>query len=146
MSLVEHALKKMQEQAKNRDGARQHAEPAPVSRVVDAEAAPRGGNVPVTPQRSVRIDYNALRKAELIPPSSHDRQLGEQSRQIKRPLIALATGRGAARLPAGHLIMLASAVPGEGKTFTSINLAFSMALEKDIRVLLVDADVAKPHI
>jgi exopolysaccharide/PEP-CTERM locus tyrosine autokinase len=42
--------------------------------------------------------------------------------------------------------MMASAMPGEGKTFTSINLAFSMALERDVSVLLVDADVAKPHI
>src|SRR5690606_38566868 len=45
-----------------------------------------------------------------------------------------------------HLIMMTSALPGEGKTFTSISLAFSMALERDIHVLLVDADVAKPHI
>jgi Mrp family chromosome partitioning ATPase len=42
--------------------------------------------------------------------------------------------------------MMASAVPGDGKTFTSINLALSMAREKDTSVVLVDADVAKPHI
>jgi len=41
---------------------------------------------------------------------------------------------------------MASALPSEGKTFTAINLALSMALEKDISVLLIDADVAKPHI
>ena len=34
---------------------------------------------------------------------------------------------------------------GEGKTFSSINLALSMAREKDHSVLLVDADVAKPQ-
>jgi exopolysaccharide/PEP-CTERM locus tyrosine autokinase len=42
--------------------------------------------------------------------------------------------------------MVASAVPGEGKTFTSVNLAMSLAAERDLSVLLVDADVAKPHI
>jgi Mrp family chromosome partitioning ATPase len=42
--------------------------------------------------------------------------------------------------------MVASAVPGDGKTFTSINLAFSMAQERDISVLLIDSDVAKHHI
>jgi receptor protein-tyrosine kinase len=42
--------------------------------------------------------------------------------------------------------MTASALPNEGKTFTSINLAMSLALEQDITVLLVDADVAKRHI
>ena len=37
--------------------------------------------------------------------------------------------------------MVTSALPGDGKTFTSINLALSMALERDVSVLLVDADV-----
>jgi Mrp family chromosome partitioning ATPase len=45
-----------------------------------------------------------------------------------------------------RVIMVASAVPGDGKTFTSINLALSMALERDMSVLLVDSDVAKQHI
>jgi Mrp family chromosome partitioning ATPase len=42
--------------------------------------------------------------------------------------------------------MMASALPGDGKTFTSINLALSMARERDTSVVLIDADVAKPHI
>jgi Mrp family chromosome partitioning ATPase len=42
--------------------------------------------------------------------------------------------------------MVTSALPGDGKTFTSINLTLSMALEHDISVLLIDADVAKRHI
>jgi exopolysaccharide/PEP-CTERM locus tyrosine autokinase len=61
-------------------------------------------------------------------------------------LVANAIGRGTPKLPHGQLIMVASAMPGEGKTFTSLNLAFSMSLEKDAHVLLVDADVAKPHV
>jgi len=70
----------------------------------------------------------------------------QQFRQIKRPLVANALGRGTPQLPNGQLIMLASALPGDGKTFTSVNLALSLAMEKDVRILLVDADVAKPHI
>jgi len=42
------------------------------------------------------------------------------------------------------MIMVTSALPGEGKTFTSINLAMSIAMEMDKTVLLIDADVAKP--
>ena len=42
--------------------------------------------------------------------------------------------------------MMASALPGDGKTFTSINLALSLAREKDTSVVLVDGDAAKPHI
>ena len=42
--------------------------------------------------------------------------------------------------------MVASAVPGEGKTFTSLNLALSMRLEEDVTVLLVDGDVVNPRL
>jgi Mrp family chromosome partitioning ATPase len=40
--------------------------------------------------------------------------------------------------------MVTSALPGEGKTFTAINLALSIAMELDTTVLLVDGDVAHP--
>ena len=40
--------------------------------------------------------------------------------------------------------MVTSALPGEGKTFTSLNLAMSIAMEYDNTVLLVDGDVAHP--
>jgi exopolysaccharide/PEP-CTERM locus tyrosine autokinase len=87
-----------------------------------------------------------LRAAGLIPPENHERRLANEYRHIKRPLVASALGRGGDPLPKGRLIMVASALPGDGKTFTSMNLALSIALEKDVNVLLVDADVAKPHI
>ena len=45
-----------------------------------------------------------------------------------------------------NLIMIASPKPGAGKTFCSVNLAASISLERELNVLLVDADVAKPHI
>jgi protein-tyrosine kinase len=35
---------------------------------------------------------------------------------------------------------------GEGKTFTAINLAMSIAMELDNTVMLVDADVPKPSV
>jgi len=73
-------------------------------------------------------------------------QLARQYRRIKYPLMAQAMGRGVPRTPKGYLIMIASALPGEGKTFTALNLSLSLALEKDIKVLLVDADVAKPQL
>ena len=70
----------------------------------------------------------------------------DQFRVIKRPLIANAMGRGAAPLKHGNLIMVTSALPGEGKSFTSINLAMSIAAELDNTVMLVDADVARPSV
>jgi protein-tyrosine kinase len=96
--------------------------------------------------RNVEISLAALRAAGLLAPEDEGPQMEQQYRRIKRPLIVNASGRGAARLPNGHVIMVASAMPGEGKTFTAINLALSMSREKDVHVLLVDADVAKAHI
>jgi exopolysaccharide/PEP-CTERM locus tyrosine autokinase len=44
------------------------------------------------------------------------------------------------------MVMVTSSLPNEGKTFVSINLALSLSLERDISVVLVDADVAKSHV
>ena len=91
------------------------------------------------------IDVNALRAGGYLPELAKDRQFADHYRRIKRPLIEKAlSGDSAGGEP--RIIMVASAVPGDGKTFTSINLAFSMAHERDISVLLIDSDVAKHHI
>ena len=65
---------------------------------------------------------------------------------MKRPIIRNALGRAGVRVKNGNLVMVTSALPGEGKTFTSLNLALSMAMEVDSTVLLVDGDVAHPAI
>jgi protein-tyrosine kinase len=62
------------------------------------------------------------------------------------PLIANAMGKGAAPIKRGNLIMVTSAISGEGKSFTAINLAMSIAMELDNTVMLVDADVPKPSV
>jgi exopolysaccharide/PEP-CTERM locus tyrosine autokinase len=82
----------------------------------------------------------------VFPPEHQARSLAREYRQIKRPLIDNMLGRGAPAVPHGNLLMVTSAIAGEGKTFTTINLAFSLALEKDVQVVLVDADIPKPHI
>lgn len=94
----------------------------------------------------VSVDKDALRRAGFIASENFERRLAEEYRHIKRPLIASAFGIGAPKVTNGNLIMLASALSGEGKTHTCINLAISMAMEKDRTVLLIDGDVAKPTI
>ena len=42
--------------------------------------------------------------------------------------------------------MVTSALAGEGKSFTAINLAMSIAAELDNTVMLIDADVARPSV
>ncbi|MEO0344818.1 MAG: chromosome partitioning ATPase [Pseudomonadota bacterium] len=94
----------------------------------------------------VDVDREALRQAGLLATVSEQRRIAEQYRQIKRPLLANASSRKVTEVPRGNLIMVGSAIPGEGKTFTCINLALSIALERDWSVVLVDADCSKPHI
>ena len=42
--------------------------------------------------------------------------------------------------------MVTSSLAGEGKSYTSVNLAMSIAAELDNTVMLVDADVARPSV
>lgn len=94
--------------------------------------------------RRVDLDLNALSAAGFIRPDAPRSQLADEYRVVKRPLIDNAMGRGATRIKDGNLIMVTSALPGEGKTFTAANLAMSIAMELDNTVMLVDADVARP--
>jgi exopolysaccharide/PEP-CTERM locus tyrosine autokinase len=107
-------------------------------------------NVPPGPvarsDKLITINQNALRNAGLLPVQEDERRIAAEFRQIKRPLVSAARGRGMPVLPHGRIIVVASALPGEGKTFTSINLTLSLALEKDSSVVLVDGDLAKAHL
>jgi protein-tyrosine kinase len=87
---------------------------------------------------------DSLSAAGIIRPDALRSQLADEFRVIKRPLIDNAMGKGASRVKDGNLVMVASALPGEGKTFTAANLAMSIAMELDTTVMLVDADVARP--
>ena len=87
-----------------------------------------------------------LKKEYLITVGGHERDTSDEYRRIKRPLLDNAFGQGEIAVDRGNLIMVTSSIPGEGKTFTSINLALSMAMERNNTVLLVDADVAKSDV
>jgi protein-tyrosine kinase len=137
MSVIENAIKRLQ-------ASRGTAAPA-LEKSVDQLQQRREPQEPVAPTRTISINPDALRAAGLLPPPHQERELAQQYRHIKRPLINSALGRGTPRLPQGNLVMIASAVPGEGKTFISLNLALSMRLEEDVTVLLVDGDVVNPR-
>ncbi|MCP5214410.1 MAG: tyrosine-protein kinase family protein [Pseudomonadales bacterium] len=91
----------------------------------------------------LNLDLEGLSKLGVIMPDDKRSKIKEEYKHIKRPLLQKAA---AADLDKSHknLIMVTSAYSGEGKTFSSLNLAMSIAVERDRRVLLVDADVVKP--
>ena len=99
------------------------------------------------PPAGVRvIDLARLEANGFVTPASGESGLLHEFRVMKRPLIQNALGRSAAPLQNANLIMVTSSLPGEGKSFVSVNLAMSIAMEVDCRVLLVDGDVLKPSI
>lgn len=92
------------------------------------------------------IDEQNLVHRGLLAPLDHAVPVAVEFRRIKRPIIDNALKHAADHVDHLNLIMIASAQPGAGKTFCSVNLAASLSLERELNVLLVDADVAKPHI
>jgi protein-tyrosine kinase len=97
--------------------------------------------------RFAKIDRQRLTAANMIDPDGPVTGLSEEFRIVKRQLLLAARGgKGLDPVDRGERILICSAHPNEGKTFCAINLALSMASEKDNRVLLVDADFAKPSV
>jgi exopolysaccharide/PEP-CTERM locus tyrosine autokinase len=127
----------------------------PVSRDA-APAPPRHSSAGAAPQRAalegqggqadVQIDLAHLRRRGFVTPDGERTAVAEEFRTIKRPLLANAFGSAAAMVENGNLIMVTSARAGEGKTFTAINLAISIAMELEKTVLLVDTDVGRANV
>ena len=122
-------------------------QPTGSGRAVGANPAARDRRAPPAAgtTRSLRIDRNRLRAQSMIIPEEGRTAIAESFRRVKRQILTnLANPKPGA--PPQNLVMVTSTFPGEGKTFCSINLAISMALEVDRTVLLVDADATKGNV
>ena len=97
-------------------------------------------------KRHGRIDRDNLREGGFIMPEAPVSPLAEEFRIIKRQLLQAASGKTGIAEDKRQTLLVCSAGPDEGKTFCAINLALSMASEKDVEVLLVDGDFSKPEI
>lgn len=167
MSIVERALQKGKQQAKAVTAEAEQARvdtaasaaaaqpsqvaspsvsapvpPAPVVAPVVGSTAPTATSAHTV----VQIDLDALRSEGRLPPPDMALQTEEEIRRIKWPLLNAITGRSGAVTARNNVVMVTSAVPAEGKTFTSLNLALSIVRDREMRVILVDGDVARPGI
>lgn len=154
MSLVEKALRKMQSaqvavaEHANVVGTQRTADPAPEATrptVTVASAMPSSAPAWRT-DKVVSVSPVALRARGLLPYPENERRMTAEYRAIKRPVMAIAKGKMAPGQANSRVVMIASALAGEGKSFTSINLALSLAMEKDTSVLLIDGDGAKSRV
>lgn len=147
MSKIQDAIRKLQSPGQSRLRKRSQKDTGTQTLATIARAGEKiSGEDSVYQHAVVTVDYDSLRENGLLAPDVQQRQIADQYRIIKRPLLDNITGRHAHQAADANLIMVASPLTGDGKTFNCINLALSMATEKDRSVLLVDADVAKPHI
>ena len=151
MSKLVEALRKVQEERSGETGPRQHKK---IGRIETNHTDEHGENdstvrIPVSGRgvsRVVQIDRDAMRDAGLIAPENEHKLFEDEYRVIKRPILSNAFGSNAHTVKDGFVVLVTSAISGDGKTFTCINLALSLAKELDSSVLLIDADVPKPHI
>lgn len=91
----------------------------------------------------VEVDRDDLRAAGLIVPEDTVTGLLEEFRIVKRELLADARADASGL---ANRILVCSPHPGEGKTYCATNLAIALAAERDLEVLLIDADVVKPSV
>jgi exopolysaccharide/PEP-CTERM locus tyrosine autokinase len=120
------------------------AEESAASSVSEIPTPAPSGNA--SPGKTLDIDTARLEELGFVTLTNSRRQINEEYREIKRKLLSNAFGPLSKTLPNSNIIMVSSARPSEGKTFTAVNLALSIAAEQDKTVLLVDADVLKPNV
>ena len=151
MSIIEKVLDKQRRDRLAETQAQPQPQQSAPRRRESIAPAPAPAADPVReprPQReAVSVSTESLRAEGIMPAAAVADRLTEQFRRIKWPLLEAVVARDAAQSsPPANVIMVTSSVASEGKTFTSFNLAVSIAREKDFEVLLIDADVAKRHL
>ena len=161
MSIVERALQKAQQAAKAvpppsrtrpRLGATEPATPsppAPDARHQLNRDAPRARQRRLVahvarPQADRAVRHRRACGRRRLPSPDMAHQTEDEMRRIKWPLLKAIAGREGATPARNNVVLVTSAVPGEGKTFTSLNLALSIVRDREMRVMLVDGDVARP--
>jgi protein-tyrosine kinase len=137
MSIIEKAIAKLN-QAKQSD---KYA-------VTEQNIRSEPKKMPDAAFSNLQLQFNVERisAAGIVAPSEQAPFLADEFRRIKRPLLNYAFDNSSDPVGNSNVIMVTSSLPGEGKSFLAVNLALSIALEKNATVLLIDADVIMPKI
>lgn len=111
--------------------------------------APASTDDTTTPRQRARrfdIDFTRLAERGLLTPDLPQSRVANEFRVAKRPLINNCIGKSAVPIENARRIMITSALPGEGKSYVSLNLAMSIAMERDSTVLLIEGDPTRPSL
>lgn len=149
-ALPNHSTSHGREVSDEMNTQRKAGQSSPVDAITVKERSPDTVPVPnpasAPAPRRITLNLEKMRQYGIVTPDQGRTQTAEQFRVIKRPLLTNAFNRGPGMIKNGNLIMVTSALAGEGKSFCTVNLAMSIAMEMDRTVLLVDADVARPTV
>jgi non-specific protein-tyrosine kinase len=119
-------------------------EPQPVEQAAEA-AAPEGMDrvgwvsPDYTISRLVKLDPGLVRNNRCV--ANHESSPEMEQYRVLRTRILHRTSNGS-----GKIVMITSSIPGEGKSLTAINLAFTFARDYDLTALLVDCDLKQQSI
>jgi len=159
MSIIEKAVRKLEERSASSGGKEDASNKRAVENSVQKDVAGEG-----TPDQQVtagepvlkagdgaasyagpllNIPFDGLHALGMVIPAVPRSRIAEEFRTIKRPLLKNISGESAVPVANANLIMVTSAIEGDGKTYASVSLAISIAMEMDKTVLFIDADVVK---
>lgn len=94
-----------------------------------------------TKERSIAIDRAALERGGMIDGGEPGARVAEEFRIVQAEILRRSGGANQSDpAPRCKLVMITSALPREGKSFTALNVAVGIARNDERRVLLVDAD------
>jgi protein-tyrosine kinase len=86
------------------------------------------------------LDWESLRERRVVSPVNFQQPAGHAYRMLRTQVLQRARANGI------NTIGVVSAVNGEGKTLTAVNLALSLAMEPNQTVLLLDLDLRRPAV
>lgn len=147
-TVANNAASDAQAAAEKTSGNEQEKETSETELSVSAESEQKvEGEESLAPvSKDLHINTAELEDKGFVALSKKRTLINEEFRSIKRKVLTNAFGPLSKTLNHSNLVLVSSSRPNEGKTFTAVNLALSMALEQDKTVLLVDADVLKPSV
>ncbi len=117
----------------------------PAAPRVEAPAARASGSAQpaAVVSHPVRLNLTRIRQSQIVTPDNTSSTTYNEFRAIKRKMLPLARGSATGTAMVNNIFMVTSALPGEGKTFTAMNLAISLAAERNLHVVLIDGDVVR---
>jgi exopolysaccharide/PEP-CTERM locus tyrosine autokinase len=153
VSIIEKALEKLEKARPGGAGTGEGGVPAatepddgtdwPPPAAVERYESEEPVEAPRHTQYSVSLDLATLDRMGVLTPGCRNRQVIEEYRRIKRPVLVTAFSPDEKSGRSTNVVLVTSSVEEEGKTHTALNLAMSVVSEVDRTVLLIDGDAVK---